>query len=164
MHRKAGRTGRTGLYAVPGLVLALALGVTGCSDGTPRASTGTTAPGKVRAAEWEEPAAYAYTLESLGGERGGLGKYRITVRDHKVVKAVGLDEPGRRFVKEAKLDRVPTLGDLLDEYEDARGKEHADVAELENAADGHPMRINLDYLKNAIDDEAEYLITKYRQV
>ncbi|MDG4862587.1 DUF6174 domain-containing protein [Streptomyces sp. T-3] len=157
MHR------RTGLYAASGVLLALTMGVSGCSDKTPRAEAGTAAPSVVRAAEWKEPAAYTYTLESRGGERSGLGKYRITVRDHKVVEAVGLDEPARQML-EGGLDRVPTLGDLLNEYEDARGKDHADVAELENAADGHPMRITLDYLKNAIDDEAEFLITKYRQV
>ncbi len=36
-----------------------------------------------------------------------------------------------------------------------------DTAEAAYAADGHPVRIPLDWEKNAIDDEARYVINAY---
>ncbi|MFC7303537.1 DUF6174 domain-containing protein [Streptomyces monticola] len=131
-------------------VLALVAGTAGCAA----EDTGG------RSNEWREPAAYRYTVESSAGERSGLGTYTVTVRGHKVVAAVGHDEPGRQFVRD--LGEVPTIGDLLDELEAARSEHHADRAEARYAADGHPVRISLDYEEDAIDDEAEYRITDYR--
>ncbi|MFF3346446.1 DUF6174 domain-containing protein [Streptomyces sp. NPDC002779] len=40
-------------------------------------------------------------------------------------------------------------------------EENADKAEAEYAADGHPERITIDRLENAIDDEALYVISDY---
>ncbi|WP_328875962.1 DUF6174 domain-containing protein [Streptomyces sp. NBC_00287] len=110
-------------------------------------------------AVWEEPAAYTYTLESTQGERALIGKFQVTVRDGAVTKAVGLDDSARRLVDQSP-DQVPTIGDLLDELNQAR-KENADKAEAEYADDGHPERITLDWLENAIDDEALYVISDY---
>ncbi|MGA5191492.1 DUF6174 domain-containing protein [Streptomyces griseoincarnatus] len=83
----------------------------------------------------------------------------MTVRDGKVVKAVGLDDSGRRVVRQLP-DEVPTLGELLGEMVQAR-RDEADTAEAEYAADGHPARILLDWDKSAIDDEALYVISDY---
>ncbi|CAM5595704.1 hypothetical protein SALBM311S_01531 [Streptomyces alboniger] len=58
-------------------------------------------------------------------------------------------------------DEVPTLGELLDELKQAR-HDRADTAEARYAADGHPVRIFLDWEKNAVDDEALYVIGDYR--
>ncbi|MEU6377148.1 DUF6174 domain-containing protein [Streptomyces sp. NPDC046909] len=111
------------------------------------------------APEWEEPAAYTYTLTSTEGERALIGTFRITVRDGEVAKAVGLDDSARRVVRQLP-DQVPTLGALLDQLEQARG-EDADTAEAEYAADGHPTRIFLNWEENAVDDEARYAISDY---
>lgn len=109
---------------------------------------------------WAEPDAYTYTLKSSEGERSLLGTFRVTVQDREVVKAVGLDDSGRRVVEQMP-DEVPTIGGLLEEMEQAR-RDNADTAEAEYAADGHPVRISLDWEANAIDDEALYIITDYR--
>ncbi|WSQ12374.1 DUF6174 domain-containing protein [Streptomyces sp. NBC_01231] len=109
---------------------------------------------------WEEPASYAYTLTSSEGERALIGTFRVTVRDGAVAEAVGLDDSGRRVARHLP-DEVPTLGELLDELKQAR-HDKADVAEARYAADGHPVRIFLDWEKNAADDEALYVIGDYR--
>lgn len=108
---------------------------------------------------WLEPASYTYTLRSTEGERALLGTFRITVREGAVVRTVGLDDSGRRVVADVP-DAVPTLGELLDELEQAR-RDGADRAEAEYTADGRPARISLDWEENAIDDEALYVISAY---
>ncbi|MFF0161185.1 DUF6174 domain-containing protein [Streptomyces sp. NPDC005263] len=108
---------------------------------------------------WEEPASYAYTLTSSEGERALIGAFRVTVRDGAVAEAVGLDDSGRRVVRRLP-DEVPTLGRLLDELKRAR-HDKADVAEARYAADGHPVRIFLDWETNAVDDEALYVVSAY---
>ncbi|MGW6062468.1 DUF6174 domain-containing protein [Streptomyces sp. NPDC055189] len=108
---------------------------------------------------WDEPSSYAYTLKSTEGERSLLGAFRVTVRDGKVVKAVGLDESGRRVAKQLPGE-IPTIGELLKEMDQAR-RDRADTAEVKYAADGHPLRIALDRDKNALDDEALYVISAY---
>ncbi|MFE1442664.1 DUF6174 domain-containing protein [Streptomyces sp. NPDC058739] len=108
---------------------------------------------------WSEPASYAYTLNSGMGERALIGRFRITVENHEVAHARGLDDSGRRLVANSP-GQVPTLGDLLKELDRARG-EGADTAEAEYAPDGRPERITLDWDTNALDDETEYVISGY---
>ncbi|WP_405767631.1 DUF6174 domain-containing protein [Streptomyces sp. NBC_01538] len=109
---------------------------------------------------WKEPASYVYTLTSSEGERSLLGTFRVTVRDGKVAKAVGLDESARGAVERAPED-VPTIKGLLGELARAR-EEGADTAEAEYAPDGHPVRITLDPEKNTVDDEESYVISGYK--
>ncbi|MFI6013620.1 DUF6174 domain-containing protein [Streptomyces sp. NPDC051243] len=116
-------------------------------------------PQRLATASWQEPAAYTYTLQSSEGERALIGTFRITVRDGAVVEAVGLDDSGRRVVEDVP-DAVPTIGELLGELEGAR-RDGADEAEARYTADGRPVRISLDWEKNAIDDEALYVISAY---
>ncbi|WP_405816362.1 DUF6174 domain-containing protein [Streptomyces sp. NBC_01390] len=111
------------------------------------------------AESWDEPDAYAYTLTSSEGERSLIGTFRVTVRDGKVAKVVGLDESGRGEVRRAP-EEVPTIGGLLDQLERAHD-EGADTAEAEYAPDGHPVRITLDPEENAVDDEQTYVISDY---
>lgn len=40
-------------------------------------------------------------------------------------------------------------------------RDNADTAEAEYAPDGHPERISLDWDKDAVDDEALYVISAY---
>ncbi|MDX2702014.1 DUF6174 domain-containing protein [Streptomyces sp. PA03-6a] len=131
-------------------VSALALAATACGSDTEAAPE----------PRWAEPARYSFTLLSEGGERGGLGKYRITVADGKVAEAVGLDEAARRTIAR-EPQNVRTLRDLLTELRQARADE-ADVADAVFAPDGHPTEIHLDWETNSVDDEADYLITEYR--
>ena len=112
---------------------------------------------------WTEPAGkYEYTLQSTCGERLVHGRLRLTVEGGEVVEAVGLDEPGKMTVEAAKLEHLPTLKELVDEYELAV-REKADKAVVEfDKGDGHPTRIDLDIYRNAVDDEACYRISDYR--
>lgn len=112
------------------------------------------------AESWNEPASYVYTLTSSEGERSLVGTFRVTVRDGKVAKVVGLDESGRGAVRRAP-EEVPTIGGLLDQLSRAHD-EGADTAEAEYAPDGHPVRITLDPEENAVDDEQTYVISDYR--
>ncbi|MEU9735072.1 DUF6174 domain-containing protein [Streptomyces sp. NPDC048002] len=134
------------------LASALLMTTAGCDDDGD-------APSATIDRAWQEPAAYTYTLESSGGERSLIGTFRVTVRDGVVAEAEGLDDSARRLVDRSP-DQVPTIGDLLDEVERAR-EENADQAEVAHAADGHPERITLDWMENAIDDEALYVISDY---
>ncbi|MEU6762433.1 DUF6174 domain-containing protein [Streptomyces sp. NPDC046853] len=143
----AARSGLRSMSAVA--LIGMLIGAT-AACGTEDARDGST---------WEEPSSYAYTLKSTEGERSLLGTFRVTVRDGKVAEAVGLDESGRRVAKQLPGE-VPTIGELLEELEQAR-HDRADTAEAKYASDGHPLRISLDRDKNALDDEALYVISAY---
>ncbi|MFJ5775355.1 DUF6174 domain-containing protein [Streptomyces sp. NPDC093094] len=151
--------------AAAAALIAGTLGATAACDTDTRASASSSqAGGTAPSAEgtgtpWEEPAAYTYTLRSDGGERPLIGAFRITVRDHRVIRARGLDESGR-FVVRRFPDMVPTVGGLLAEMEKAR-RDGADVAEGDFAPDGRPRRITIDQDRSAIDDEAEYVISGF---
>ncbi|UXY25639.1 DUF6174 domain-containing protein [Streptomyces sp. HUAS TT20] len=146
-------TARSSLPRVVALIGGLLCATTACAGEGP----------STRAAEhgtaWQEPAAYTYMLNSTEGERALIGTFRVTVRDGKVAKAVGLDEESRRVVRRSP-GIVPTIGGLLKELEQAR-QDDADTAEARYAADGHPLRITLDQDENAVDDEARYVISAY---
>ncbi|MGW0845519.1 DUF6174 domain-containing protein [Streptomyces sp. NPDC002787] len=114
---------------------------------------------KASAPTWKEPASYAYTLKSTQGERPLIGTFKVTVRDGKVVKAVGLDDSGRH-VADRSPHHIPTIGALLREAESAR-KEGADTVDVSYAADGRPVSIAIDWEENAIDDEAAYDLSGY---
>jgi hypothetical protein len=146
------------------LIAVLVCASAACGTGAPASSAGGQETGAEGAAArsrtpWREPGSYSYTLRSSGGERTLLGTFRVTVRDGAVVEAVGLDDSGRGVAGSAP-DAVPTIGELLDELEQAR-RDGADAAEARYAADGHPLRISLDWEENAVDDEAVYVISAY---
>ncbi|WP_258564178.1 DUF6174 domain-containing protein [Streptomyces himalayensis] len=122
----------------------------------------TRAKGTQARSAWEEPSSYTYTLTSSGGERAFLGTFRVMVRDGRVAEAVGLDESAKGIVKRWPRE-VPTIGRLLEDLEPAR-HDKAYRAEAEYAADGHPVRISLDWEENAIDDEAVYTIRAYEPI
>ncbi|MFJ9380832.1 DUF6174 domain-containing protein [Streptomyces sp. NPDC101455] len=125
---------------------------TACASG-PSASA---KAGKAEAT-WEEPASYDYTLTSTTQVLAGI--FRVKVRDGTVAQVTGIDADSRRQARELP-GQVPTMGELLKRLDQAR-RDHADTAEAQYAADGHPLRITLDGDKNAIDDEALYVISSY---
>jgi hypothetical protein len=150
--------GRARAVAAVALIAGMLGATAACGTETEAVSTkGSEAVAAHSRTTWKEPASYVYTLESTAGERALIGTFRITVRDHKVTRARGLDESGRRVVQELP-DQVPTIGALLGELEQARS-EDADKAEASYAPDGHPERIVLDWDTDARDDEAQYVIS-----
>ncbi|GIH10137.1 hypothetical protein Rhe02_82040 [Rhizocola hellebori] len=126
-----------------------ALALAGCGDAAP-----TTAEPSL---SWQEPANYEYTVASTCGERLLIGTFKMTVAQGKVTEVVRKDNT----LPEVKPENYPSLKDLLDEYLTAK-KNGAHLAKLEtDPADGHPTKIDLDPIKNAIDDEACYRISNY---
>ncbi|MFD7376486.1 MULTISPECIES: DUF6174 domain-containing protein [Streptomyces] len=147
-------TGRSRPRYVPTVVLVGVLcAATACGSSTSSGSVEAHEPKTT----WEEPASYAYTLTSTTQVLAGT--FRVKVRDGRVTEAVGVDADSRRQVQELPGE-VPTIGGLLRKLEKARS-EDADTAEADYAADGRPVRISLDWDKNAIDDEALYVISSY---
>ncbi|GHF52846.1 DUF6174 domain-containing protein [Streptomyces griseosporeus] len=134
------------------LLAALSWTATACADRQPPEA----APAPATA--WREPASYDYTLQSH--EDVLWGTFQVSVRDGKVTKAVGLDTDSRRALREGPGDRIPTIGGLLARLDRAR-TDGADTAQADYAPDGRPERITLDPDTNAIDDEAEYVISAY---
>ncbi|WP_406498579.1 DUF6174 domain-containing protein [Streptomyces sp. NBC_01604] len=106
---------------------------------------------------WEEPTSYTYTPTSTTQVLAGT--FRMQVRNGRVTEAVGTDTDSRRQAQEVP-DELPTIGELLKRLNQARS-DNADTAEAAYADDGHPVRISLDWDKNAIDDEALYVISAY---
>ncbi|MFI7299538.1 DUF6174 domain-containing protein [Streptomyces sp. NPDC050121] len=148
----AGRS-RVRFVATAALLGALPLATTACGASTATTSADTKEP----ASGWEEPASYSYTLTS--STQVLAGTFRVTVHDGEVTEIIGLDEDSRRQARDLPGE-VPTLGKLLKTLHRARS-EDADTAEAQYAADGHPVRISLDWDKNSIDDEALYTISSY---
>ncbi|MEE1758124.1 DUF6174 domain-containing protein [Streptomyces sp. SP18BB07] len=131
---------------------ALMWAISGCGEDS-------TAATKPSAPAWKEPASYTYTLRSTEGERPLIGTFEVTVRDGKVVKAVGLDDSGRSVVDRTP-HHIPTIADLLKEAETAR-KEGADKVDVSYAADGRLVTLSIDWEENGIDDEAAYELSAY---
>lgn len=116
-------------------------------------------------AAWREPREYSFTLNSQCGERGGLGLFHVKVQNGRVLEVVGLDDAGRRHVASAPDGRivglVPTLADLLAQATDARNDGADEVTVTTDPADGHPTSVTIDWVTEAIDDEACYTITDF---
>lgn len=141
-------------YATPSVLFGVLLcSVAGCGSSTSDGS----AEGRELKSRWKEPASYSYTLTSTTQVLAGT--FRVKVSNGEVAAVVGLDEDSQRQVRNSR-GKVPTMGGLLAQLQLAR-KEDADTAVVDYAADGHPVRISLDWDKNAIDDEARYTISSY---
>jgi Family of unknown function (DUF6174) len=114
-------------------------------------------------AEWEPGSSYTYELDSSCGERSLIGEFRIEVRDGEVSSVEPLDESARSMIEGGFEDDIPSIEELLTEARLARS-EGADVVEVRRADDGRPTEIEIDYMKEAIDDEACYVIRRFRSL
>jgi hypothetical protein len=108
---------------------------------------------------WTEPASYTYVFDSQCGLRTLNGRFRVSVQDGRVVAyrhlATGESPPWL-------AGEIPTLGELAERVELARGDEEAVIRAYEvDPEDGHPTRIDIDWMPNAIDDEECYVIESY---
>ena len=111
---------------------------------------------------WEAPDSYQFVVNSSCGERFFLGTFQITVRNGAVVEAVGLDADAERLLGNPQWRAdIPSLSDLIAEARVARA-EGADLVRVNLSEDGnYPTTIEIDWLANAIDDEACYRITEF---
>ena len=113
--------------------------------------------GQPASTSWSEPDHYAYTLLSTCGERGGLGAFRLWVRAGHVERAKPLSQAADRL----PLRQMPTVGDIVRIAAAAQGG-GADQVRVTRAPDGQPRWVSIDYMTNAIDDEACYRVTSLR--
>lgn len=111
---------------------------------------------------WVEPATYRFVVNDRncgGGERDYLGAWELTVRNREVTKSRPLDASASAH--SVPNDELPTLGWIMSRV--AEAQRGSSVVELEtDAVDGHPTRIWIDWLPNAVDDEECYVITDYQ--
>jgi len=116
--------------------------------------------------DWDEPAMYEYELQSDCGERTLIGSYRITVTDGEVTDVVAGDDAAAVVVADpVARTAVLTLGELLREAREAEAS-GADLVDIETdgGADGRPVRIEIDYDRDATDDEACYRVTAFENL
>jgi hypothetical protein len=108
---------------------------------------------------WTEPSAYTYVFDSQCGLRMLHGRFGVSVQDGRVLAyhAIESGESPPQLAGE-----IPTLGDLVHRVELARGDGEAVIRAYEvDPEDGHPTRIDIDWLPNAVDDEECYVIESY---
>ena len=118
-------------------------------------------PSPSAAAEWVEPAAYSFTLESRCGERMLIGRFHVEVENGSVVNVDGLDDQGRTAAGVIQPQDVPTLAALLDLVDEARSDGAARVNLSTDPVDAHPVEVEIDWQANAIDDEECYSISDF---
>ena len=102
------------------------------------------------------PVAYRLTLVSSCGERNGLGIFRVTVTPQGTEV-----EPADGGSSDTDIQTVPDLFTFIDETT-VSGAEVVDVqydVEL-----GYPRQIDVDYMVDAIDDEACYLVKDFESL
>jgi hypothetical protein len=99
------------------------------------------------------PVSYRMTLTSSCGERMGLGVFRVTVTPRGIEV-----QPVDRWSDDTAVQTVPDLFDFITQASD-NGAEVVDVdydVEL-----GYPKQIDVDYMVDAIDDEACYRVSDF---
>lgn len=136
----------TAFTAMAGL---LVMGLGGCATGNPGSEEAQGATAEVVSL----PSSYQYVMRSSCGERGLLGRYKVTVRDAKAIAVTSLN-PG--YLYEPSLEEIPTLADLLEKAENA-GPDA--VVDLKVDDRGIPVSLAIDHEPTAIDDEECYEIT-----
>jgi hypothetical protein len=140
-----------------GTVLAAAALAGGASAGCGNES------GQTAASTWTEPTRYTYVLDSQCGERLLIGKFRVTVADGVVTDVEGLDESAKAATESpAIMAETPTLAKLVKLVTEAEAEGAHKVKVEYDETDGHPTYVEIDRLKNAIDDEECYRVTEYR--
>jgi hypothetical protein len=96
------------------------------------------------------PSAYSLNLVSACGERSGLGTYKVTVTPEGTTA-----EGTTRWSFGTDVQTVPDLFEFIDDA-DSGGAQVVDVTY--NSDLGYPETISVDYMVNAIDDEACYTV------
>lgn len=112
-------------------------------------------------AEWDEPEAYSFTLESRCGERMLIGRFTVEVENGEVIGIEGLDDQGRTAASVIQPSEVPTLADLVGLAADARSDGADKVNLVTDPADGRPVSVEIDWQANATDDEECYQISDF---
>ena len=153
------------------LVLALLLGACSATGGSPsgeptvepsqvQATSSASSPSSSAVAEWAEPAAYSFTLESRCGERNLIGRFAVEVENGVVIAVEDLVDQGGATSVVQPAD-VPTLSGLLALVAEARSDGADKVDLVTDPADGHPVSVEIDWEAAAIDDEECYTVSNF---
>jgi len=136
-------------------IAALALGsLHGCATGAGEEDPGLMPATEGSSSGWVEPDRYAYTLLTTCGERSGLGRFRLSIESGRVVAAERL----QRYSDLLPLRQMPSIGDIV-AIADQAESDGADEVTVRYAPDGTPRLVSIDYVSEAIDDEACYRIS-----
>lgn len=111
-------------------------------------------------AEWAEPAAYSFTLESRCGERNLIGRFAVEVENGAVIAVEDLVDQGGATSIVQPAD-VPTLAGLLRLVAEAQNNGADEVNLVTDPADGHPVSVEIDWEAAAIDDEECYTVSNF---
>lgn len=111
-------------------------------------------------AEWAEPAAYSFTLESRCGERNLIGRFAVEVENGVVIAVEDLVDQGGATSVVQPAD-VPTLSGLLALVAEARNEGAGEVNLVTDPADGHPVSVEIDWEAAATDDEECYTVSDF---
>lgn len=156
---------------VRAIVLVFVLGLSACSTARvePASQEPTTAaspaadrttpaasPSTSTSVEWQEPAAYSFTIESRCGWQSLPGRFRVTVEDGEVVDVEALDDQGRRIDTP-----LPTIDEILERAAEARRGGADEVHVSTDPLDGHPVSVEIDWRTNLIDDEVCYEVSDF---
>jgi hypothetical protein len=109
--------------------------------------------------EWKEPPDYLFTLDSSCGERALIGRFRVEVRDHVVVRVEGLNAQGRNVAASTDPSLFPTLANLMDMAVQARAAGAHEATFEFDPSDGNPTFVRIDRDLATIDDEECYAIS-----
>jgi hypothetical protein len=91
-----------------------------------------------------------------------LGTFEAQVEEGVVVRIKGLDERSRQAVAGYRPSDFPTLAAMLEKVREARNRADAGaIIVTSDPVDGHPMRIEIDWNANAIDDEECYTVSEF---
>lgn len=118
-------------------------------------------PASSAVAEWTEPVAYSFTLESRCGERNLIGRFAVEVENGVVVAVEGLDDRGETATSVVQPADVPTLAGLLALVAEARSDGADKVDLVTDPADGHPVLVEIDWVAAATDDEECYTVSDF---
>lgn len=154
------------------LVLVLLLGACSAAGASPsgeptvepsevQTTSSASSPSPSAVAEWAEPAAYSFTLESLCGERNLIGRFAVEVENGVVVAVEGLDDQGQTATSVVQPADVPSLAGLLALVTEARSDGADRVDLVTDPADGRPVSVEIDWEAAAIDDEECYTVSNF---
>ncbi|MBW3562880.1 MAG: hypothetical protein KY437_10335 [Actinobacteria bacterium] len=111
-----------------------------------------------RALAYEPPPSYVMevTVECFCP----AGRFRVTVEDGEKVEVAMIDPVREEGQATAHLDLAPTIADIQDRLRDTVDG-GGEVLEIATADDGRPIRVSLDPIPNAIDDEVAYEVARW---
>jgi hypothetical protein len=126
----------------------------------PPASSAASEVPAVSAPPWTEPARYGFVLDRRCDGGPSMGRYRVSVKNGKVVRADRID--GRTAAGEEEID-VPSLAELLTLAQTA-ADDGGEVTTKFDATDGHPIAVSFNVSGEGTDGASCFTITEYRPV